>query len=538
MTDPEDPMLQFHRCGSPLEWRGCYEAETVYKKYIHAESMKHPAKMAMSLCERIFEHLEKEGYLKPDMVVVDPMSGTGRTNIIASLRGYNSISIELEDKFVTMQERNRELLKTDKWSIIKGDARKLSELLKTGGVGITSPPYGMDVKFRSGIDWEKAGRPDRLTPSDTRRNVQGCNPEGYGPDKNNIGNLPDTPMAGITSPPYADTNITTKTNFHGIDHKGCLAKDMRREGYAGIVSPPHGDSLKGGGGPNYYEFLQRAKGLSPEEWKMAEREWQRNHRENMARYSQDDKNIGNLKDVELIGITSPPFLEAQTGGGIAKNGYRGKHMKGQGRNQPDKMGERCGYCRDVHENTEGQIGNYKDEKLAGITSPPYEKSVPFHDKEFMIRAAEQLSKNQKDGTAGGNYASPEAKRKFAESILPKYSEDPANIGNHIGNTYQGAMLEVYREAFKSGISPLVTVTKNPTKNKKIRRLDLDTVALLQAAGYEIVDHHRAILFDVVSQKNLDGTVTRTPHGRMSFFKRLAFDKGSPVAQWEDVIIAV
>jgi hypothetical protein len=99
------------------------------------------------------------------------------------------------------------------------------------------------------------------------------------------------------------------------------------------------------------------------------------------------------------------------------------------------------------------------------------------------------------------------------------------------------MLRVYQESFKAGISPLVVVTKNPTKNKKIRRLDLDTVALLEVAGYEVFDYHRAILFEIVQQQQLDGSVKRIPKGRLSFFKRLAFSKGGPVAQYEDVIFA-
>ncbi|MBU2534506.1 MAG: hypothetical protein KKB37_17335, partial [Alphaproteobacteria bacterium] len=104
--------------------------------------------------------------------------------------------------------------------------------------------------------------------------------------------------------------------------------------------------------------------------------------------------------------------------------------------------------------------------------------------------------------------------------------------------YLYAMRQVYFEAYKSGISPLVLVTKNPTRNGVLRRLDLDTVALLEAVGYQIVDYHRAKLFEEYTQKTLDGETKKIPRGRLSFFKRLSYEKGNVVAQWEDIIIAV
>jgi hypothetical protein len=634
MTD-EDQMLKYHRCGHPLEWRGCYGSETKYRKYIHPDSMRHPAKMALPLCDRIFQHLEQLGYLKPGVTVVDPMAGTGRTALVASLRGYKTISIELEDKFVKMQEQNRELLKADGWSIVKGDARKLSELLaEKGCAGVVSPPYGdlpvvnydapkwtkyfQDMLDEKGyIEWRGKKYTEQEWRSLNHGRIDGRTMTGVPKG--------DTGYAAVVSPPYGSSEITTQGSFKSRFNDSPPARDVHRSGkgyspgnpdnignlpdrpLAAVFSPPHADTLKGGGGPNYYEFLQQAKGLPPEEWKKAEREWQRNRAENMARYSQngqnignlkdaplagitsppyadclnekknttsnlsreerlrtaghdpkefmggtarnrqledgmryssDPSNVGNLKDAPLVGITSPPFFEAQTGGGIAKNEYRGKNMRGQGRNQPDKMGERCGYSKEFHGSAEGQIGNLKDSALVGVTSPPYERGVAFHDKEFMVKSAEARSNNYKTGTSKGHYASPEAIRRYAEGILPEYSQSEENIGNATPATYQSAMLEVYRESFKAGISPLVVVVKNPTKGGKLRRLDLDTVALLEAAGYRTADYHQAILFEVVEQQNLDGTVTKTPKGRLSFFKRLSFAKGSPVAQWEDVIVAV
>jgi len=84
---------------------------------------------------------------------------------------------------------------------------------------------------------------------------------------------------------------------------------------------------------------------------------------------------------------------------------------------------------------------------------------------------------------------------------------------------------------------LILITKNPTKIGKLRRLDIDTIQLLQSVGYEIIDYHRAILFEEIKQKTLFGEIKKHPKGRLSFFKRLSYEKGNKVARWEDIIIA-
>ena len=107
----------------------------------------------------------------------------------------------------------------------------------------------------------------------------------------------------------------------------------------------------------------------------------------------------------------------------------------------------------------------------------------------------------------------------------------------IPKTYTTEMLKVYNEAYKSGISPLVCVVKCPTRNGVLRRLDLLTAELLEFVGYEIIDYHRAILFEERQQLTFDGEIKNTPKGRLSFFKRLSYQKGNSVAKWEDIIIA-
>ncbi len=190
--------LTKYSCDSPLNWHDCYDKDSRYTKYFTPESNAHPAKMSWGLADRIFKHLKQLNLLKEDSTIIDFMAGTGRTNIMATLHGHKSIAIELEPHFCKMIQDNKTQLEKVKMKdcdieIIQADARTMGEILKDGGIGVVSPPYGIDAKFGGGIDWQKAGRPDRLKSSEVRRNVQGCNPQGYGQNPKNIGNLPDKP---------------------------------------------------------------------------------------------------------------------------------------------------------------------------------------------------------------------------------------------------------------------------------------------------------------------------------------------------------
>lgn len=467
---------------------------------------------------------------------------------------------------------------------------------KSEFVGVFSPPYFSQVAFQDkefiisiAEDKSQRYRDGRLkghygSPEANRRYAEKIM-ENYSVDPRNIGNLPDAPLAGIISPPYGECHIG--------DNQRCLSGQKTEEenrliarsnesrdkyGYsknldnignlvdvplAGIISPPYQDTAMPSGCPAHIRKLAREgdwdKAIELERKSEADQAKKGNKfavstdetirkkiemalEREMGNYSENPDNIGNLKDTPLVGIMSPPYSEAQQGGGIAINGYRGIHMHEQGKNQPDKVGERCGYMKEVHGSDPGNIGNLPDRPIVGITSPPYVTSlqgVPNFDKLFdaspekiALRTTKKDSRNfhRKEG-----HLSPSE-----ENLI--YSLNKNNIGNlndadQPGESYLTAMFKVYQQAFLCGISPLVVVTKNPTRNGKLRRLDLDTVYLLQACGYEIFDYHRAILFETHTQNTLDGDSKDVHKGRISFFKRLSLEKGNTVAQFEDVIFA-
>lgn len=469
---------------------------------------------------------------------------------------------------------NRELLaqvtgRKVKWDVICGDARELRRLMNlTDMVGVVSPPYFSQVAYQDkefiksiAEDKSQRYRDGRLkghfaTPEAIRRYAEKIM-ETYSLDPQNIGNLKDVPLVGITSPPYAQDQHSRMTEkcaevFEGRSYKVGKEYSLNPDNIgnfkdvplAGIISPPYQDTAMPSGCPAHIRKLAREgdwdKAIELERKSEADQAKKGNKfavstdetirkkiemalEREMGNYSENPDNIGNLKDIPLIGIMSPPYSEAQQGGGIVINGYSGPHIHEMGKNQPDKVGQKCGYLKELHGSDPGNIGNLPDRPIVGITSPPYlidPKNV-CHTKE------------------GKTLAEYDIKRGYQPTAhqTTDYSTNPLNIGNQPDESYLSAMFKVYQQAYLCGISPLVVVTKNPTRNGTLRRLDLDTISLLQACGYKIFDYHRSILFETHTQNTLDGDSKDVHKGRISFFKRLSLEKGTTVAQFEDIIFA-
>ena len=129
--------------GSPTECHGHYKRGQF--GIWSPESFTHPAKMSPDLAFRILSHLEELGLLRRGMTILDPMCGVGTTLLTAAIRGYRTVGIEIEGKFVSMARANAERLKNRGFEapieIIQGDARDPTRLLAHCDCAITSPPY-------------------------------------------------------------------------------------------------------------------------------------------------------------------------------------------------------------------------------------------------------------------------------------------------------------------------------------------------------------------------------------------------------------
>lgn len=104
-------------------------------------------------------------------------------------------------------------------------------------------------------------------------------------------------------------------------------------------------------------------------------------------------------------------------------------------------------------------------------------------------------------------------------------------------TYCRAMLRVYQQMHAvlrpGGVVALVT--KNPVRDGRLRRLDLDTVRLMAAAGFEFIERCEAMLAEETELPDLFGPPQVKRKERKSFFKRLAERNGSPRVDHEDVL---
>ena len=260
-----------------------------------------------------------------------------------------------------------------------------------------------------------------------------------------------------------------------------------------------------------------------------------------------------LAERGLVAVTSPPYSEAQSGGGIAQKGYQGpKH------GLTDLVGKRT-YMPENIGSTPGQIGVLPDKPLKAITSPPYAGHISQSDSDLHPDRQESKPAGRRYPETEGQIAdlpdrplkavtSPpyedsdvDGARKMAEGYFDQVGGvghtktiPTAQMGK--GESYLSAMRQVYAEIALC-CDCLCLVLKDPTRNGKIRPLGYDTWKLLEATGWTVVDYHRAILFSETQQVDLLGNTHKKLKGRISFFKRIGIAKGIPSSNFEHVIIA-
>lgn len=226
-------------------------------------------------------------------------------------------------------------------------------------------------------------------------------------------------------------------------------------------------------------------------------------------YSQNPDNIGNLNygSADKI-ISSPPFGQAQSGGGIAKKGYDGKH--GSEGLRKGHMGSRSYMPKNIGDkNNISNLPYGQTDKI--VTSPPFGGKVQ-HKTNYLGKQKKESGFEYSDNPENiGNMphgkidkiiSSPpyqegighggKRKKKAVERSegiwaqgRDSYSESKTNIGSLTGKTYLGEMLRVYRECFKV-LKPgglMILITKDFIRQKKRIRLGEDTIKLCQTAGF-------------------------------------------------------
>ena len=256
------------------------------KQYFTGLHFSHPAKMHLSLQLWLIDK-----YTKPGEVILDPMAGSG-TILVACMMGRNVLTLELEDKFVSMQKGNWEKIRQrgpmmgyemGQSTILQGDARDMSGIL--ADKIISSPPYGN----RLSDDVVNDDDPQRMS---YRQSIDKI----------------------ISSPPYEGTESRDRSKeswwdgerekkFSGGSAK--LAKGYQADTI--ITSPPYAETLQGSGADAARKRIAEGKykGLRPDVW---------TSKGNVAGstfgdgYSADPENLSNLPygSIDKV-ITSPPY---------------------------------------------------------------------------------------------------------------------------------------------------------------------------------------------------------------------------------------
>ena len=309
-----------------------------------------------------------------------------------------------------------------------------------------------------------------------------------------------------------------------------------------------------------------------------------------AKERRDTKNVGGGERDGVV--TSPPFFETQSGGGISKKGYRNEKMR---KGVYDKVATR-GYTPEKF--GEGNISVMKEGNLDGvISSPPYEGIAtgqgglntkpgrtpppgPLGEgekkrKDQTGRSAGLASQNTdqrygdsegqisrlKGGSVDGLVTSPPYedsvnsgksgidfyKVKDGERRDGKpwgmaardftYGKKDGQIGALKKETYWEAMVKVYVECFLAlkGGGYMAVVVKDFVRKKERVPLGDNTARLLMHIGFVVEYRIRAMLVKDLGTHDLFTGKTKTVQ-RKSFFRRLQEAKGSPRIDWEEVIV--
>ena len=438
--------------------------------------------MSLPLLNKILETLLAWKWLSSGATVVDPFGGIGSTALgWCCLDPQNrAITIELEPPFVRMQEETKRFA---------------------------------EARLRRPLHWTI---------------IQG--------DSREADRLMGEAEVGLTSAPYFANSKSDRTHerrderrlgegftgrgrgcFRGSETYGASPgqignlRDSGEESAVSILSPPYGQGTIGKQRPSDADKLKRLTetpgsslyGRNPEgNWFQAV----------ATGYGETPGNIDLLPDgeenhsVPIVAVTSAPYAAApnRVGSGSIQDGEVASALSRT-------------YDSANHGSSPGQIANFPD---TAITSAPYESQSGGTGEASRRSVGDRCGYH-----AGANGTS------------------TGQIGTTEGETYASAVTAVYAAMARAGVRYLVSVTKNPTRNGKIRRLDRTTVRALRTAGYRIRAYRRAWLYEeqhrlfsrMGQAELIEGLPpSKRPIGRVSFFKRLHLAKGRPAAPYEDI----
>src|SRR5262252_2684944 len=131
-------------------WNGCYN-DSWQGLFGTPDAWSHPAKVAPGLAARIYQHLRRQGDVRPGDTICDPFGGVACGAYHALAYGLRWIGCEIEERFCVLGRQNlaywRQRYGWAGAALLQGDSRHLRAVLAEaagtvqawGAVG--SPPY-------------------------------------------------------------------------------------------------------------------------------------------------------------------------------------------------------------------------------------------------------------------------------------------------------------------------------------------------------------------------------------------------------------
>lgn len=231
-----------------------------------------------------------------------------------------------------------------------------------------------------------------------------------------------------------------------------------------------------------------------------------------------------LKENADVIISSPPYSEAlQRGGGISKEGHKddpklanrcyhrdttNPDMIKKVKEKADKFAKKYPKKRNViMESYLAMKGDprYKNQRRDWMLGPEYSKdsgnigNLPHGNIDVIMTsphyAHESVMQRDTKNKPSEFIKRRQAERKGKWLNADNYSDNAENIGNKQGKNYLTEMMKIYIECFKilKNNGFMILVTKNFVRNGKQIRLDLDTIKLVEKAGFKFIKRHYRII---------------------------------------------
>ncbi len=238
----------------------------------------------------------------------------------------------------------------------------------------------------------------------------------------------------------------------------------------------------------------------------------------------DSRRLCELVESADIIVSSPPFCEAQTGGGIAAAMQGNSDYK----ISDNLKGSNQGYQNQGH--TPGQLGSMKAGKVDMeigliISSPPYEGSIQTNGDGI------DWTKIKEGGTN---------KTLARAAVGTGYGKTNGQLAEEQGDTFWQAAKEILEQCHKI-LKPgghAIWVCKDFVRKGQRVPFSDDWQRLCESAGFKTLHRHKAMLVKETKYESLFGHEIVKKTERKSFFRRLAEAKGSPKIDWEDVICMI